>query len=109
MEDESPKPASRSTAAPFLSYASQGKETARRIFEALRATGTAVWFDQSERRGGDGWDRQIRRQIHDRALFLRLISQPSETLEGCLRLERLAVGTATARPYSRRRVCQSES
>jgi len=29
----------------FLSYASQDGEVARRICEALRATGIVVWFD----------------------------------------------------------------
>ena len=42
----------------FLSYASQDAEAARRICDALRAAGIEVWFDQSELRGGDGWDRE---------------------------------------------------
>ena len=54
----------------FLSYASQDAEAARRICDALRAAGIEVWFDQSELRGGDLWDRQIRKQIHDCALFI---------------------------------------
>ena len=49
----------------FLSYASQDAEAARRICEALRAGDIEAWFDQSELRGGDAWDRQIRKQIHD--------------------------------------------
>jgi hypothetical protein len=77
----------------FLSYASQDAETAHRICEALRAADIEVWFDQSELRGGDAWDRQIRKQIHDCALFIPLISQHSqERLEGYFRLEwKLAV------------------
>jgi TolB-like protein/Tfp pilus assembly protein PilF len=77
----------------FLSYASQDSEAARRICEALRAARIEVWFDQSELRGGDVWDRQIRKQIHDCALFIPLISQHSqERLEGYFRLEwKLAV------------------
>ena len=47
----------------FLSYASQDAETARRICDALRVIGIEVWFDKSELRGGDAWDRQIRRKI----------------------------------------------
>ena len=43
----------------------------RRICEALRAAGIEVWFDQSELRGGDSWDSQIKKQIHDCALFCR--------------------------------------
>jgi len=58
----------------FLSYASQDTEAAGRICEALRTAGIEVWFDQSELRGGEAWDRQIRRQIHDCRLFVAIIS-----------------------------------
>jgi TolB-like protein/tetratricopeptide (TPR) repeat protein len=77
----------------FLSYASQDAMAAQRICAALRSAGVEVWFDQSELRGGDAWDRQIRKQIHDCALFVPLISQHSqERLEGYFRLEwKLAV------------------
>ena len=72
----------------FLSYASQDAEAARRIADALRAGGIEVWFDQSELRGGDVWDRQIRKQIHDCALFIPIISAHSqERLEGYFRRE----------------------
>jgi TolB-like protein/Tfp pilus assembly protein PilF len=93
MEGESPKPGSASTGAVFLSYASQDAEAAQQLCAALRAAGIEVWLDQSELRGGDAWDRQIRRQIHDCALFIPLISQHSqERLEGYFRLEwKLAV------------------
>ena len=77
----------------FLSYASQDAEAARRICDALRAAGVEVWFDQSELRGGDAWDQQIRRQIKDCALFIPLVSVNSdERTEGYFRLEwKLAV------------------
>jgi TolB-like protein/Flp pilus assembly protein TadD len=56
--------------------------------EALRAAGIEVWFDQSELRGGDAWDRQIRKQIHDCALFIPIISAHSQArLEGYFRRE----------------------
>src|SRR5471032_444924 len=72
----------------FLSYASQDAEAARRICEALRATGIEVWFDQSELRGGDSWDQSIRKQIKNCALFLAVISAHTQTrLEGYFRLE----------------------
>lgn len=57
----------------FLSYASQDAEAARRICAALRAAGVEMWFDQSELRGGDAWDQNIRRQIKDCALFVPVI------------------------------------
>jgi len=77
----------------FISYASQDAEPAQRICETLRAAGIEVWFDQSELRGGDAWDRQIRNQIHDCALFVAIISAHSDArLEGYFRREwRLAV------------------
>ncbi len=65
---------SYSTGAVFLSYASQDAEAAQRICEALRAAGVEVWFDRNELRGGDTWDLQIKKQIHDCALFIPLIS-----------------------------------
>jgi len=77
-----------SSHAVFLSYASQDAEAARRICEALRAAGIEVWFDQSELRGGDLWDPQIRKQIHDCALFIPIISATTqERLEGYFRRE----------------------
>lgn len=77
----------------FLSYASQDAEAAQRICEGLRAAGIEVWFDQSELRGGDMWDRQIRKQIHDCALFVAIISTTTQMrVEGYFRREwRLAV------------------
>jgi TIR domain len=68
-------------------------EAARRICDALRAKGIEVWFDQSELRGGEAWDRKIRSQIRDCALFVPLISaNTASRLEGYFRLEwKLAV------------------
>ena len=79
---------SDSSKAIFLSYASQDAEAAKRICDALRAAGVEVWFDQSELRGGDAWDSQIRRQIKECALFVPVVSQHTqERLEGYFRLE----------------------
>ena len=77
----------------FLSYASQDAEAAARICAALRSAGIEVWFDQSELRGGEAWDRQIRKQIHDCALFVPVISANAHArVEGYFRLEwKLAV------------------
>ena len=77
----------------FLSYASQDAEAARHICDALRSAGVEVWFDQSELRGGDVWDRQIRKHIHDCALFVPIISSTTQArLEGYFRREwKLAV------------------
>ncbi|MBM3852568.1 MAG: TIR domain-containing protein, partial [Verrucomicrobia bacterium] len=72
----------------FLSYASQDAAAAQRICEALRAAGIEVWFDQSELVGGDAWDRKIRGQIKECALFLPIISANTQARrEGYFRLE----------------------
>lgn len=77
----------------FLSYASQDAEAARRICEALRASGVEAWFDQSELVGGDAWDAKIRGQIGSCALFVPVISANTQARrEGYFRLEwRVAV------------------
>jgi TolB-like protein len=65
----------------FLSYASQDAEAASRVCEVLRAAGIEVWFDQSELRGGDAWDRMIRRQIKSCYLFVPIISANTQSRE----------------------------
>ena len=76
------------TGAVFLSYASQDAEAAARICEALRAGGIEVWFDRSDLRGGDAWDSKIKKQIHDCALFVPLISANTNArAEGYFRRE----------------------
>jgi TolB-like protein len=72
----------------FLSYASQDAQAAQKICEALRAAAIEVFLDQSELRGGDAWDQKIRREIHDCALFVPIVSQHTqERLEGYFRRE----------------------
>ncbi len=88
MQGESPIQASAPVGAVFLSYASQDTEAAERICEVLRAAGIEVWFDQSELRGGDAWDQKIRRELHDCALFMPVISAHTAARhEGYFRLE----------------------
>src|SRR4051812_4349432 len=77
-----------SKAAVFLSYAREDADAVRRIADALRTTGVEVWFDQSELRGGDAWDANIRQQIQDCALFVPIISGHTQARrEGYFRLE----------------------
>ena len=93
MGVDSPNCVGTQTGAVFLSYASQDAEAAFRMRDALRAGGIEVWLDQSELRGGDSWDRQIRERIHDCRLFIALISAHTEARdEGSFRREwKLAV------------------
>lgn len=81
-------PSRGSQRAVFLSYASEDAVAAQRICETLRAAGIEVWFDQSELRGGDAWDRKIRHEIRDCALFIPVISRNTQArTEGYFRLE----------------------
>jgi TolB-like protein/Tfp pilus assembly protein PilF len=82
-----------SNSAIFLSHASEDAEAAQRIVASLRAAGIEVWLDQSELKGGDAWDAEIRRQIKACALFVPLISRNTQArAEGYFRLEwKLAV------------------
>jgi TolB-like protein len=83
-----PEVIAASSRAVFLSYASPDADAARRLAKALRAAGIEVWIDQSELRGGDAWDQQIRRQIKECALFVPIISANSQgRLEGYFRRE----------------------
>ncbi len=76
------------TGAVFLSYCSQDMEAVTRICDALRAAGVEVWLDKTELRGGDAWDAQIKKQIHDCALFVPVISEHTNSrMEGYFRGE----------------------
>jgi TolB-like protein/tetratricopeptide (TPR) repeat protein len=76
------------SSAVFLSYASEDADAAGRVCEALRSAGIEVWFDRSDMHGGDAWDRKIRQQIKDCALFLAIVSANSQArLEGYFRRE----------------------
>jgi TolB-like protein len=77
----------------FLSYASEDREAARLLGDALPGYGLEVWFDESELGGGDVWDQKIRRQIRECDYFMAVVSAQTEARhEGYFRREwRLAV------------------
>jgi hypothetical protein len=77
----------------FLSYASEDREAARLIKDALPAFGIEVWYDESDLGGGELWDQKIRRQIRECDYFMPLVSARTEARhEGYFRREwRLAV------------------
>ncbi len=77
----------------FLSYASEDREAARRLRDAMPAYGIDVWYDESELGGGEAWDQKIRRQIRECDYFMALVSAQTEARrEGYFRREwRLAV------------------
>lgn len=81
------------TASIFLSYASEDRDAARSIGDALTSFGLDVWLDQSELGGGDAWDQKIRKQIRECDYFMPIVSRRTEARhEGYFRREwRLAV------------------
>jgi len=81
------------TVSVFLSYASDDREAARSVGDALASFGLDVWLDQSELGGGDAWDQKIRKQIRECDYFMAIISARTDArLEGYFRREwRLAV------------------
>jgi len=71
---------------------------AKRIYDALRAAGVEVWFDQSELVGGDAWDAKIRGQIASCALFVPVVSAATQARrEG---YSRIAWKLATQRTHA---------
>ena len=77
----------------FLSYASEDRQPARSIGDALTKLGIDVWLDESELGGGDAWDQKIRKQIRECDFFMPVVSARTEARhEGYFRREwRLAV------------------
>jgi TIR domain len=77
----------------FLSYASEDRQAARLLRDALPDYGLDVWYDESEIGGGEAWDQKIRRQIRECDYFMPLVSGQTEARhEGYFRREwRLAV------------------
>ena len=72
----------------FISYAREDVDAARRIAEALRSFGLAVWFDQNELRGGEEWDAKLRTQIRTCTMFMPVISAATQARsEGYFRRE----------------------
>lgn len=77
----------------FLSYASEDRQAALSLRDALPGYGLEVWYDESALTGGDAWDQKIRRQIRECDFFMPVISAQTESRpEGYFRREwRLAV------------------
>jgi TolB-like protein len=84
---------SRPAPSVFLSYASEDRQAAQILRDALPALGLEVWHDESALTGGDAWDQKIREQIRECDYFMPLISSQTQARrEGYFRREwRLAV------------------
>lgn len=72
----------------FISYASQDRQAARLLGQAMSAAGLEVWYDETDLGGGDAWDKKIRRQIRECSYFAPVISSTTERRsEGYFRRE----------------------
>ena len=93
MPSAEPADPSRPPPSVFLSYASEDRQAAQVIRDALPGLGLEVWYDESALDGGDAWDQKIRRQIRECDFFMPVISAQTEARhEGYFRREwRLAV------------------
>lgn len=93
MQDSNPENAVLPRPTVFLSYASEDRQAAQRIRDALPEFGLEVWYDESDLIGGDAWDQKIRGQIRACDYFMPVISAHTEARhEGYFRREwRLAV------------------
>lgn len=93
MSNADPLDARQRPPSVFLSYASEDRQAAQVIRDALPALGLEAWYDESALDGGDIWDQKIRRQIRECDFFMPLISARTEARhEGYFRREwRLAV------------------
>jgi hypothetical protein len=66
----------------FISYSSDDLAPARSLFSALQKIGGDVaWFDKSELKPGDDWERQILGAIQKCSLFVPVLSANTEARE----------------------------
>ncbi len=60
----------------FISYASEDRESALLLFEALRTRGVAVWLDrEGGLAGGDEYKKKIAARIQNAAFFIPILSR----------------------------------
>jgi hypothetical protein len=65
----------------FLSYASEDRDEAASIKDALEKAGVDVFFDKENLQAGDAWDAKLRHVISRSSLFVPVISQHTLTIE----------------------------
>jgi hypothetical protein len=65
----------------FLSYASEDRDEAACIRDALETAGVDVFFDKDDLQAGDAWDVRLRHVISRSSLFVPVISQHTLTIE----------------------------
>jgi hypothetical protein len=63
----------------FLSYASEDRAAVEKLKAALEEAGVDVFFDRDQLQAGNEWERKLRRNVHQCALFVPLVSQHTVT------------------------------
>jgi hypothetical protein len=72
----------------FISYASENRDAAQALAEALARNNIPVWYDRERLQTGDAWDARIKQAVQGCAYFLPLISRTTESIaEGYFRKE----------------------
>ncbi|MDX1938947.1 MAG: TIR domain-containing protein [Saprospiraceae bacterium] len=71
----------------FISYATEDKDTAIRLADALTNSGINVWFDRQILEVGDKWKKEIREKLNESKYFFSLLSKTSMTKQSFVRDE----------------------
>ena len=66
----------------FISYASEDREYAAALRDALEAAGMEVWFDRDDLRAGDHWKTEIAAGLDSCSLFIPIVSVHTRTVGG---------------------------
>ena len=74
-----PEVVSDDAATAFICHAMEDKKSAAELYGKLKAEGFRPWLDRENLRGGDDWDRHIRRSIKGIDYFLVLQSKALES------------------------------
>lgn len=81
QSDSSSLPRQAEPGAVFLSYASENRAAVEKLKAALEQAGVDVFFDREQLQAGNEWEGKLRRNIHQCALFVPVVSQQTLTLE----------------------------
>lgn len=84
---------------PFISYAREDRDTARRLYDDLREAGISPWFDEESLVAGQNWREAIGLAVASCSHFVVIISEKSVNKRGFVQKEmRLAIEALEERP-----------
>ena len=83
----------------FISYATEDYDTARRVYDDLKAAGVEPWLDREDLLPGGKWKYAIRKAIRESDYFLTLLSGRAVSKRGFVQKEqKLAMEVADEMP-----------